>query len=82
MKKISIDEVVDLAFMFDEYSPIDWGKLREGKEPAMRMIAASIIEQFDVEEITDDHILVMISAITKLTTENMLLYTELMQKEK
>ena len=82
MDKISIDEVVDLAFMFDEHSPIDWDKLRDGKEPAMRMIASSIIEQFDVEDFTDDHKLIMIAAITKLTTENMLLYTKLMTLNK
>ena len=57
-------------------------KLREGKEQAMRMIASSIIEQFDVEEFSEDHKLIMIAAITKLTTENMLLYTKLMQREK
>lgn len=82
MSKISIDEVVDIAFMFDEHSPIDWGKLREGKEQSMRMIASSIIEQFDVPDYSDDHKLIMISAITKLTVENMLLYTELMSIKK
>lgn len=82
MNNITIDEVVDIAFMFDEHSPIHWGKLRDGKEHAMRMVAASIIEEFDTNDFTDDQKLIMISVITKLTVENMILYTELMLKEK
>ena len=80
---ITIEEVMDLAFQFDAHDPIDWGKIRDAKEHAMRMIASSVIEQFQESTLdADEEKIVMIAAITKLTTENMLLYTELMELKK
>ena len=80
---ITVDEIMDLAFVFDERDPIDWGKVRDGKEHAMRMMAATVIEQFQDSGLdADEEKIVMIAAITRLTTENMLLYTELMELKK
>ena len=81
MAKVNIDELVDIAFAVEEGDPIDWGKLRQGKEQAMKMIAASIIEQFDKEVYTDDDRLVVLATITKLVTENMILHTKLLTAE-
>lgn len=81
---ITIDEVMDLAFAYEEKDPINWEQVRGNKEPAMRMIAATVIEQFqqDTGLSPDEEKIIMIAAITKLTTENMLLYTELMTLKK
>lgn len=80
---ITVDEIMDIAFQFDDHDPIDWGKVREGREHAMRMMAATVIEQFQDSKLSaDEEKIVMIAAITKLTTENMLLYTELMELKK
>lgn len=81
MAKINIDDLVDIAFAVEDGDPIDWGKLRQGREQAMRMIAASIIEQFDKEVYSDDDRLVVLATITKLVTENMILHTKLLTAE-
>lgn len=78
MAKITVDELVDIAFAVEEGDPIDWAMFREGKESSMKMIAASIIEQFDREEVTQEHRLIMLATITKLVVENMILHTKLL----
>jgi len=78
MAKIELDTLIDLAFEVNEGDPIDWGVFRDGQEHTMRMIGSSILEQFD-KEMTDDHKLVMMSVITKLVTENMVLHARLMK---
>lgn len=82
MAKITVEEVIDLAFAVNEGDPIDWAAFKEGKEPAMKMIASSVIDQFDKEQFTQDDILIMIATITKLITENMILNTQLMNMAK
>jgi hypothetical protein len=81
MAKINIDELVDIAFAVEEGDPIDWGKLLQGKEQAMKMIAASIIEQFDKDDYTDADKMVILATITKLVTENMILHSKLLTAE-
>ena len=78
MAKISLEELIDIAFAVEEGDPFDWGSFKQGKEEAMRMIAASILEQFDKEEITDADRLILLATITKLVTENMILHTKLL----
>lgn len=80
MAKITLDELVDIAFAHEEGDPIDWGIFAEGKEQAMRMIGSSILEQFDKEVITDEDRLILLSTITKLVTENMILYSKILKK--
>jgi hypothetical protein len=82
MAKITVDELVDIAFAVEEGDPIDWSIFTKGKEQSMKMIAASIIEQFDREEISQDHRLIMLATITKLVVENMILHTELLTLKK
>jgi hypothetical protein len=79
LAKIDIDTVVDLAFAVEEGDPIDWGIFKNGKEQSIKMIAASIIEQFDKEYYNDDDRLIVIATITKLVTENMILHSQLMK---
>ena len=81
MAKITVDELVDIAFAVEEGDPIDWSVFREGKESSMKMIAASIIEQFDREEVTPEHRLIMLATITKLVVENMILHTKILTLE-
>lgn len=78
MAKISINELIDIAFAVEEGDPFDWGAFKQGKEEAMAMIAASILEQFDKDEINDQDRLILLATITKLVTENMILHTKLM----
>jgi len=78
MAKITLEELIDIAFAVEEGDPFDWGSFKQGKEEAMKMIATSILEQFDKEEITDADRLILLATITKLVTENMILHTKIM----
>ena len=78
MAKINLEELIDIAFAVEEGDPFDWGAFKQGKEEAMKMIAASILEQFDKEVITDADRLILLATITKLVTENMILHTKIM----
>ena len=78
MAKITLDELIDIAFAHEEGDPFDWGSFKQGKEQAMRMIGASILEQFDKDDITDADRLILLATITKLVTENMILHTKIM----
>ena len=78
MAKITLDELVDIAFAHEEGDPFDWGVFKDGQVQAMRMIGASILEQFDKEEITDADRLILLATITKLVTENMILHSKLL----
>ena len=78
MAKITLEELVDIAFAHEEGDPFDWGVFKDGKEQAMAMIGASVLEQFDKEIVTDADRLILLATITKLITENMILHTKLM----
>jgi hypothetical protein len=80
MAKITLDELVDIAFAHEEGDPFDWGIFSKGQEQTMRMIGTSILEQFDKEVVTDADRLIMLATITKLVTENMILHTKLMKQ--
>jgi hypothetical protein len=80
MAKITLDELVDIAFAHEEGDPFDWGVFSKGQEQTMRMIGSSILEQFDKETVTDADRLIMLATITKLVTENMILHTRLMKQ--
>ena len=77
MAKITLDELIDIAFAHEEGDPFDWGTFKQGKEQAMRMIGASILEQFDKDNINDADRLILLATITKLVTENMILHTKI-----
>ncbi len=78
MAKISLEELVEIAFAHEEGDPFDWGVFKDGKEQAMAMIGSSILEQFDKEVVTDEDRLILLSTITKLVTENMILHSKLL----
>jgi hypothetical protein len=78
MAQITIEELIDIAFAHEEGDPFDWGVFKDGKEQAMAMIGASVLEQFDKEIVTDADRLMLLATITKLITENMILHTKLM----
>ncbi len=78
MAKINLDELIDIAFAVEEGDPIDWGVFKQGKAEALKMIGTSIIEQFDKESYSDQDKLILLSVITKLVTENMILHSKLM----
>lgn len=82
MAKITLDELMEIAFAHEEGDPIDWGVFKEGQEQAMKMIGTSILEQFDKEVIGDGDRLILLAVITKLITENMILHSKLLTATK
>jgi hypothetical protein len=80
VNKISLEQLIDIAFAVEEGDPIDWNVFREGKEQTMRMIAASVLEQFDRDEFSFQDRVVIMATITKLLVENMILHAQLMKK--
>ena len=78
MAQITIEELIDIAFAHEEGDPFDWGVFKDGKEQAMRMIGASILEQFDKDVVSDADRLILLATITKLVTENMILHSKLL----
>jgi hypothetical protein len=82
MAKITLDELCDIAFAVEEGDPIDWGVFKQGQEQTMRMIATTILDQFDKEVVTDADRLILLATITKLVTENMILNAKLLQAAK
>jgi hypothetical protein len=77
MAKITLEELIDIAFAVEEGDPFDWGSFKQGKEEAMKMIGSSVLEMFDKDAYTSEEKLVMLSTITKLITENMILHTKI-----
>lgn len=78
MAKIGLEELIDIAFAHEEGDPFDWDSFKQGKEEAMKMIGASVLEMFDKDAYTPEDKLIMLSTITKLITENMILHTKLL----
>jgi hypothetical protein len=78
MAKITLEQLCDIAFAVEEGDPFDWGAFKQGKQEAMNMIAASILEQFDKENMSDADRLILLATITKLVTENMILHTKIL----
>jgi hypothetical protein len=78
MAKITLNELIDIAFAAEEGDPIDWGIFVNGKEEAMNMIGTTVLDQFDKEDMTDADRLILLSTITKLITENMILHTKML----
>jgi hypothetical protein len=84
MAKITLEELIDIAFAVEEGDPFDWGSFKQGKTEAMKMIGTSILDQFDKDVYTDNERLVLLATLTKLVTENMILHSKLLtlsQKE-
>ena len=78
MKKITLEQLVEIAAEVEAGDPTDWGKLAVGQEQAFRMIGTSILDMFDKEVYTEDDKLIILATITKLTVENMLLNLKIM----
>lgn len=78
MAKLTLEELIDIAFAHEEGDPINWGVFTEGKAQVMKMIGTSVLEQFDKDTITDEDRLVLLATITKLIAENMILHTQML----
>jgi hypothetical protein len=81
MDKVNLDLLVDIAQEVEGQDSIPWDKLAVSKDSAYKMVAASILEMFDKSEYTFDDKVILLSTITKLTVENMLLNIKVLSLE-
>ena len=81
MEKINLELLVDIAQEVEGQDSIDWSKLAVSKDAAYKMVATSILEMFDKSEYTFDDKVILLSTITKLTVENMLLNIRVLTAE-
>jgi hypothetical protein len=81
MDKVDLDLLVDIAQEVEGQDAIDWNKLAVSKDAAYKMVATSILEMFDKSEYTFDDKVIIMSTITKLTVENMLLNIRVLSLE-
>ena len=81
MDKVDLDLLVGIAQEVEGQDSIPWDRLAVSKEQAYKMVAASILEMFDKAEYTFDDKVILLSTITKLTVENMLLNIKVLTKE-
>lgn len=81
MDKVDLDLLVDIAQEVEGEDIIDWSKLNLHKNDAYKLVATSILEMFDKPEYTFDDKVIIMSTITKLTVENMILNIKLLTKQ-
>lgn len=81
MDKVDLDFLIEIAKEVEIADPIDWDRLSMGKTEAYKMVGSSILEMFDKPEYTYDDKVIIMSTITKLTVENMLLNLKVLTLE-
>lgn len=82
MRQLDVDLLAQMALEVNEQDPIEFGKLAVGRQEAFKMVAASVLEQFDKEEYNEQDKIIMLSTITKLIVENMLLNIKVLARER
>ena len=82
MAKIVLEQLIDIAFAVEQGDPFDWDTFKQGKQQAMLMIGTSVLEQFDIEDMSDAQRLILLATVTKLITENMILHTKLLDAKR
>lgn len=78
---ITVDELVELVLAVEEGDPINWDVFADGKEHAIRLVASSVLEQFDKQYVSRDDRAIILSTITKLLVENMILHTQVLRSK-
>lgn len=77
---ITVDELVELVLEISKEDPFDWDVFVNGKEHAIRLVATSVMEQFNKDYTSRDDRAIIMSTITKLLVENMILHTQLLKR--
>ena len=70
---MNINELIDLAQSVETEDPIDWGLLSISEQDTYKMIATSVLEQYQMWKEMGDSEKIMLSVILKLIVENFVL---------
>jgi hypothetical protein len=80
LSKLTVEQLADLAQEAEFKDPIDWGMLPIEESAAYRLMANSVVEQFN--DINDsDMLTVAMATITKLLVENFVLNYQLEKRK-
>lgn len=82
---IDVEKLLEIVAEVEKENPIDWGMLPIDENAATRLIALSIVEQFQTEW-TEKYSLeelhyIMLATIVKLITENFVLMSQLYRRK-
>jgi hypothetical protein len=77
---LTIDELIELAREVETEDPIDWAYLNVSEEDAYKLIAFSVMEQYESWKKTEHCDTVMLATIVKLIVENFVLNTKLLAR--
>jgi len=78
--KITVEQIVELAQQVETEDPIDWADLSIDENTAYTLIAAGMLEHFNSVSSIDEKILMLLATTVKLSVENFVLNTKLLQK--
>lgn len=78
---LTLDQLVELAQEVEITDPIDWEYLSIDENSAYRLIASSILEQFNSIHSDDEKLQMLLISLVKLTVENFVLNIKLLQQQ-
>lgn len=79
MTVMNVETLAALAREVEVEDPIDWGMLNVNEDDAYRLVASTILEQFN-EPWNINNQTAMLATITKLVVENFVLNLKLLEK--
>jgi hypothetical protein len=81
MDKVDLDLLVDIAQQVEGQDEVEWSQLAVGKQESFRLVATSVLEMFDKQEYTFEDKVIIMSTITKLIVENMILNLKILKSQ-
>ena len=81
MTNLTLELLVELAQEVEVNDPIIWDHVNLNKVGTYRMIAASILEQFDTGIYTQEDKISLLVAMTRLVVENFILNSRILALE-
>lgn len=81
MDKVDLELLVDIAQEVEGQDEVEWSQLAVGKQESFRLVATSVLEMFDKPEYTFEDKVIIMSTITKLIVENMILNLKVLKTQ-
>lgn len=79
---MTLEQLVELAQEVEIEDPIDWGMLAIDEKTAYKLIAAGVLEHFNSVTSDQERLQLLLIMAVKLTVENFVLNTKLLQQQK
>jgi len=83
--QVDVEKLLEIVAEVEKENPIDWGMLPIDENTATRLIALSIVEQFQTEWTSKYNLeelqYIMLATIVKTITENFVLMSQLYRRK-